>query len=198
VTLDTSHALMSELKAYAALNMFPMVVTSPTSHLERLRLNGLQSHRPPNILYMSVTLPTFQSARSLAVKLEAELNMFRMLVTLDVSHREMSWLNELFSLNRLSMFVTCDTSQSGMSTAQAGPQFARPDEQQFSPEGSTSRHRSTADLSEAKLVKGLATVSVQGVDTPRCHASGGPSYIPEDSSYVLVHTLVSHRRTRSS
>ena len=42
--------------------------------------------------YMSVTLPTFQSARSLAVNELACENIWRMLVTLAVFHREMSWL----------------------------------------------------------------------------------------------------------
>jgi len=57
------------------------------------------------------------------------------------------------------MLVTCDTSQSAISTAPAGPQFTHGLEQHATPVGSPrvgSKQLSTASLSSARSAKGAA------------------------------------------
>ena len=72
-----------------------------------------------------------------ALKRVAPRNMFFMLTTLPVFHLEMSWLKLDVYQNNDSMLWIWLTSQSGMSVEPAGPQFATPEEQHFSPVGTS-------------------------------------------------------------
>ena len=52
------------------------------------------------------------------------MNILYMVVTLEVSHRDISALNCPLPLNKLLMLITSDTSQSAISTVPAAPQSA--------------------------------------------------------------------------
>ena len=67
------------------------------------------------------------------------------------------------------MLVTCDTSQSGISTKPAAPQSAPPVEQHFSPEGTASRQLSTAALSAALSANGGLLHDVVSSIVPSTH-----------------------------
>ena len=89
-------------------------------------------------------------------------NMYCMLVTLETSHLEMSWLNSFptfWPWNRSSMLVTWETSQSPIAAWPPAPQSAPPPPsdlglQQSRPEGTARRQLSTAVLSAALSAKG--------------------------------------------
>jgi hypothetical protein len=99
-------------------------------------------------------------------------NIWRMLVTLAVFHREMSWLKSYFSLNRSSMLVTSETSQSGISALPAAPQSAPPAEQQFSPEDTAARQLLTAVCKAAELVNAAACAAhKREITTRAAHAT---------------------------
>ena len=72
-----------------------------------------------------------------ALKRVAKRNISFMLTTLPVFHLEMSWLKLDLDENNESMLWTWLTSQSGISIEPAGPQFATPEEQHFSPVGTS-------------------------------------------------------------
>ena len=65
---------------------------------------------PANIFFMLVTLDTSHLEISL-LNDDAELNMYAMLVTLDTSHFERSPLNDFAAWKMARMSVTLDTSQ---------------------------------------------------------------------------------------
>ena len=89
-----------------------------------------------NMSAMSTTELTSQPEIS-ALKRVAPLNIPFMLTAWLVSHLEMSWLKLDLDENNDSMLWTWLTSQSGMSVEPAGPQFATPEEQHFSPVGTS-------------------------------------------------------------
>mmetsp|Transcript_7271 Transcript_7271/g.32021 ORF Transcript_7271/g.32021 Transcript_7271/m.32021 type:complete len:248 (+) Transcript_7271:222-965(+) len=69
------------------------------------------------------------------------------------------------------MLVTCDTSQSGISTKPAAPQSAPPVEQHFSPEGTAARQLSTAALSAVLSANGVGiTHAAVSISSPLMHA----------------------------
>eukprot|EP00228_Micromonas_bravo_P004867 CAMPEP_0203001444 /NCGR_PEP_ID=MMETSP1401-20130829/570_1 /ASSEMBLY_ACC=CAM_ASM_000894 /TAXON_ID=38833 /ORGANISM="Micromonas pusilla, Strain CCAC1681" /LENGTH=136 /DNA_ID=CAMNT_0049742917 /DNA_START=6 /DNA_END=416 /DNA_ORIENTATION=+ len=103
-----------------------------------------------------------------------------MSVTAPVSQPEMSTLNEPLFWNSPAMPVIAETSQSCISVLQAGPQFAPPEEQQFSPEDTAERQYSTAAFN--------AFVPVNGYDVEQgiliAQAPGGPAFRSVESAYM--------------
>jgi hypothetical protein len=90
-----------------------------------------------------------------------------MVVTLEVSHRDISALKDTLSKNKLDMSVTSDTSQSGISSLSAAPQSTSGLEQHATPVGSPtvaavvefqvgSRQLATAASSAALSANGAA------------------------------------------
>ena len=92
-----------------------------------------------------------------------------MLVTELTSHRDMSTLNCAFPENKSSMFVTRDTSQSGMSTIPAGPQSAPHSEQHLSPEDTAWMQLFTALTSAALSGNGGLLQTAVSISTPSLH-----------------------------
>jgi hypothetical protein len=70
------------------------------------------------------------------------------------------------------MFVTSDTSQSGIFALPAAPQSAPPAEQQFSPEDTAARQFSTAVFKAAELVNAAACAAhKREITTRAAHAT---------------------------
>jgi hypothetical protein len=70
------------------------------------------------------------------------------------------------------MFVTSDTSQSGISALPAAPQSAPPAEQQFSPEDTAARQLLTAVCKAAELVNAAACAAhKREITTRAAHAT---------------------------
>jgi hypothetical protein len=143
---------------------------------------------PPNIPDISNTFDTSQVFRS-RLKLPALLNMLDISVTAPTFHPDMSWLKLDFLSKRLDMSVTSEVSQSAMSLLHPAPQYAAPEEQQFSPEVTAAKHRSTAVLSAALFSNALP--DVHEAPATETHAPGGPSYALTDTANEPVHTALS-------
>ena len=110
-TFDVTHLSQSvRLNDAAPLNIFSILVTLETSHLETSPLND---DAEANMRSMSVTFDTFHLERS-PLNVDADLNMYAMVVAFDTSHLERSPLNlsETFcASNKFFISVTVETSQ---------------------------------------------------------------------------------------
>mmetsp|Transcript_13902 Transcript_13902/g.60726 ORF Transcript_13902/g.60726 Transcript_13902/m.60726 type:complete len:86 (+) Transcript_13902:374-631(+) len=85
---------------------------------------------------MSTTELISQPEISASNKVAPE-NIPAILITRLVFHLKMSWLKLFIPLKTPPMLWTWLTSQSGMSVEPAAPQFATPEEQHFSPVGTS-------------------------------------------------------------
>ena len=107
--------------------------------------------------------------------------MFHMFVTCEVSHAEISALNDPLLLNRLDMSVTCDVSQPSIS--QATPVGSPPP-----------RHSSTATLSAAPSAKEAANglgEQVAAIRFPAVHELVPETVYPESHVGWQVDPLAS-------
>ena len=99
------------LNEFAPMNIWSMLVTLDTSHLETSQLNDLAL---ANMARMSTTLDTSQFEMS-PLNLYAAVNIPSMSWTFNTSHQETSPLKDAAPQNMLLMAVTRDTSHLEMS-----------------------------------------------------------------------------------